>query len=168
MIASTEMMEMKKQITQLLQQTISGVDVTEGFSPQQYFLTLRRPMICVTIQSVSAQKSALENYIGVGFDDSTSRDLYGYFCDVVVGISLYLPKGYKEKDGNDLFLTICSQLLFDQNYEFEEIDCKEMDFDEKIQAFILPITAKTSLILTREEDFAVISDIQVKRKEGVV
>lgn len=164
MIKNGTVSSLKEAVASLICSAVPEAEVKDAFSAEQYFGELSKALVTVKVQKIRASSGGFEDYIGMYANASGKADEYGRFCEISLEAQILLPIDASEAQGNEIFSAICSALLFQDIYDFEEISCQDMYFDEKAQCLTLQMTCKLSMILAREEQASVINEIKVITK----
>ena len=138
-------------------------EVTDGFSPRQFYGSLRRPLLSVTLPGIKLIPAGCGDYFGMQAGSAAGSELYGRFAEVTVGFSFFLPAGDGWKNPNPYFLELCA-LLMESGEDVAEITCSEPEFLDGMQCFVLRARALMRTILAQEEQWAPVREIVVRMK----
>ncbi len=160
MVAIDSLSEIKDFVANALDDISPDINVVNGFPASLYFGKLTSPVLSVMINNVTADKNAFSDFYGNIYEQGTN-EVYATKASIVLGLYLSLPESYTEADSNDIFISVCNKLLFNDEYPFEQISCDEIYFDDKTQSLVCSIKATTSAILTKSVLVTAITDLEV-------
>lgn len=160
MIAAGTLEVLQESVVRQLERRLTGVRVFGGFCREQFFGRVEQPMMSVQVHQVRTQSMGLDDYFGGGRDGALYREWRGELAQVTMRFVLFVPLG-SEMEASAVFLTIC-QALRKLETPFAEFVCGETVFLDKAQCFQTAMNAVGSLLITDEEEAAVISEIRLK------
>lgn len=168
MIRGGTIAELKQDISAYVRSAVPEALVQDAFAGQQYFGDLKKPLVTVSVQKIQVSSGGFQDYIGMYAGSAGRADSYGRLCAVELSLQILLPRRATELQGNALFSSISSALLFQEKHSIEEISCQEVCFEERAQCLSMQMAVKLQAVLAGEEPVSEIYDIQVipKRKEG--
>ena len=140
------------------------MQILDGFRKEQVYKAVEQPFLAMNIQKIFARSDSCSDYWGTAVQEDGSTEVYGRLAEVTFRFQFGLP-AFSCLSETTLFLRLCNYLLGQPDYDFSEILCGEVEFSQAMQCFVLTASAKTKIILKRQEIFQPIRDIVVQTKK---
>ena len=147
-----------------LQTALPEFEVIEGFANRQFYGSLKKPLLAVTIPGVKLIPAGCGDYLGLQAGESTGSEVYGRLAEVTAGFSFYLPASGGWENPSRYFLDLCG-LLLDGQDEVAEIQCGEPEFLDGMQCFVLRAQAVLQMVIAEDEVWAPVREIVVRMKK---
>ncbi len=161
MIISNNITEIKEYIISTLENELTDVKIVDGYITGEYPGKLKKPTLCVCLTKVKAKGDTITGLVEVNSDVNLLEETVGENVTLRFTFYVYAPKNFDENDCNDIFMTVCETLLFDERYSFADIETDEIKFDDRLQFFHSKITAELEVIYTKTKQYQAISSYEM-------
>ena len=162
MISNQSVIEMQNVLQRRLQQRFPDIQVYQGYSKNQYFGILEKPILCLLVKQITVEKLGFGNYVGTFLEQGNWQHWSGDSGMIEFQFQLYFANTQHYLDANQIFLELCQELSQITEWEFQNYTCGELEFIKQIQCFRLLITAQAKVLLTNLETYAPITEIELQ------
>ncbi|WP_077534568.1 hypothetical protein [Massiliimalia massiliensis] len=161
MITAKKLTEIVRSLAEKLAVLFPDYKVMEGFGKEQFYGTAKTPFLSVSLKKVSAEQAGYDDFLGLDAGAGGGTEVYGKLAAVTIGFLFGFPLSRSQESGS-LFLSLCSALLAEPEYGFQEISCGETGFDPAMQCFTLQAQAVTQVMIVKEEEYLPVKEIVVR------
>lgn len=167
MIGEITVRELKTKVLELLASRFPQMELADEFAEKQYFGRLEKPVLAVAVERIEAEHAGFGDYLGSNISGDFWKEQNGQLAKISLDFHLYLPAGGCELESNEVFLELCSELLFAEELDFRGFSCSSSVFEPEIQCFSTVMKAEMQAVLMREERAEMISDIRLETEVSV-
>jgi hypothetical protein len=161
MIGSETLNTFLEELRDYLRTLFPEMRVCCGFRKEPDYREWEVPVLSLAVNGVKTEPVGFQNYLGAVQNDLTYGECFGSQAEVTLAFTLFFPLEETKQFETSFFLELAEGLLFWQEADFYEMNCKPVVFSEHSQCFILEAEGKTRQVLAQTEESVLLTGVKV-------
>lgn len=161
MIGSENLGTFVTELQNYLGTVFQEMTVYSGFQKSPDYREWKTPALSISLTSVKTAPISFDDYLGAAENGLSYGERFGIQGELTLAFTLFFPVKETEQYANTFFLNLVNELLFWENADFYEFNCKPVAFSEHSQCFMLEAEGKTKQILLKTEESVLLKGVQI-------